>query len=130
MQNSEGRIANVESRKRLDLPERLLEFACAVVRFGNRVRAGAAGRYTASQLMRAAASAGANYREACAAESRADFVHKSQVVLKELREAEYWLELMRRTALVPIAAVAPLAKETDELIRIMVKSVVTAKSKQ
>jgi len=43
------------------------------------------GKHVANQLMRAATSSGANYEEACSAESRADFIHKVQIVLKELR---------------------------------------------
>ncbi len=80
--------------------------------------------------MRAATSTGANYREACSAESRADFVHKLQLVLKEMREAEYWLQLLSRSDFTPDGALNPLLCEVDEPIRILVKSVVTAKAKK
>ena len=63
------------------------------------------------------------------AESRADFTHKMQVVLKELRESEYWLRLIERTRILPTALVQRPLAEVDELIRIMVKSVVTVKSR-
>ena len=79
--------------------------------------------------MRAGTSAGANYEEACGAESRADFVHKLQIVLKELRESFYWLRLIKKTAL--ILTTDPellfLLQEAKELTNIIAKSVVTAK---
>jgi len=112
-----------------DIAERLLDFASACFGLANRLGQTAAGRYMAGQLMRAGASAGANYQEACGAESRADFIHKLQIVLKELREAHYWLQLICRTGLVPSEAAKPTLGEADELVRIVAKSVVTAKSK-
>lgn len=78
--------------------------------------------------MRSATSAGVNYQEARGAESRADFVHKHQVVLKELRETQYWLTLTERASLAPASALAPLLAEVEELIRMVVKSILTAKS--
>jgi four helix bundle protein len=56
-------------------------------------------RHIALQFLRAATSAGANYEEACAGESRADFIHKLQIVLKELRESLYWLRLVEKSFL-------------------------------
>jgi four helix bundle protein len=124
-QNSETRMQNC----RKDLGDRLLDFAADVIALSVRLQRSPTGRYLVGQLVRASASAGANFQEARGAESRADFVHKLQVVLKELREAEYWLKLLRRTKLMPADLLtAPLA-EADELIRIVVKSVVTAKSR-
>ena len=81
--------------------------------------------------MRAGSSAGANYEEACGAESRADFVHKLQIVLKELRESKFWLRLLERSSLVDPAypALHALMKEAQELTNIIAKSVVTAKKR-
>jgi four helix bundle protein len=126
---SEGRYQKAEGRS-ADIGGRLLNFAVDVVRFSRRLERTATSRYLANQLMRAATSTGANYREACSAESRADFVHKLQIVLKEMREAEYWLQLLSRSDFTPDGALKPLLSEVDELIRILVKSVVTAKAKK
>jgi four helix bundle protein len=125
---SEGRSQNTEGRNP-DIGDRLLDFAVNVVRFSRRLERTATSRYLANQLMRAATSTGANYREACSAESRADFVHKLQLVLKEMRETEYWLLLLSRADFTPDEALRPLLGEVDQLIRILVKSVVTAKAK-
>ena len=79
--------------------------------------------------MRAATSSGANYQEACAAESKADFVHKMQIVLKELRESHYWLRLVERVGTFPDASTPSLLKESDELIKLFARSIITAKGR-
>jgi four helix bundle protein len=103
-----------------DIGQRLLGFASDIIRLTVRLQRTAVGRYLGNQLMRSAASSGANYREACGAESKADFVRKMQIVLKELREAEYWLQLMARAEVAPEDALKPLTMEVDELVRILV----------
>lgn len=109
--------------------ERLLLFAASCINLGGRMSRTMAGLYIASQLMRSAGSSGANYEEACGAESRADFVHKMQLVLKELRESGYWLRLCATAKLVPSNDLTTLLREADELTRIIAKSVMTAKSR-
>jgi four helix bundle protein len=83
-----------------------------------------------AQLLRAASSAGANYEEACGAESRADFTHKLQISLKELREACYWLKLMSRSQLAAEDQLAALLDQAGILSRMVGKSIVTAKSRR
>ena len=111
----------------VDLRERLLDFAAGCLRLGGRLVRSTPGRYVAGQLMRSSASAGANYMEARGAESRADFVHKLQVALKEAKESQYWLALVARAELLNQDAVQALTTEADALVRILAKSVVTAK---
>jgi len=79
-------------------------------------------------LLRSATSSGANYQEACAAESRADFVHKLQIVLKELRESLYWLKLIKKSFSNTVDLQTEL-NETQELANIVAKSIVTAKGR-
>ena len=114
---------------RQELEERLLSFAAGCMKLTGRLGRTMEGRYVIGQLMRASASAGTNYQESCAAESRADFVHKLQIVLKELRESEYWLKLMRRGALLPDSTTGPLLAEAEQLVKILAKSVITTKSR-
>jgi four helix bundle protein len=88
-----------------------------------------AGRHIFGQLFRAVSSAGANYEEARAGESTADFIHKMQIVLKELRESKYWLKVIVTARLVQKESeIVHLQKESSELTRIVAKAVVTAKS--
>ena len=113
--------------KRQDLSERLLDFAASGIKLTVKLNRSAVGRYIASQLTRASASAGANYEEACRAESKADFVHKMQLVLKESRESLYWLKLAEIAELVSANDLQPLLHRADELVRIVAKSVITAR---
>jgi len=114
---------------RRDLSDRLLEFGANAIKLTAKLNRAATGRHIANQLMRAATSSGANYQEACAAESKADFVHKMQIVLKELRESHYWPRLVERVGAFTDASTPSLLKEADELIKIFAKSIVTAKGR-
>jgi four helix bundle protein len=137
MKNEKCKIGNAKSKKRKEsivqmpsnLSERFEEFAAEVIKGIARIQKNFAGRHIAGQLIRSATSAGANYEEACGAESRQDFIHKLQVVLKELRESLFWMRLSLKADLVSMEAVQSLLKEGNELANIIGKSVVTAKKR-
>jgi four helix bundle protein len=129
MQNAKCKM---QSDARSDLPkldERLLDFAVAAVRLVNAFPGTVTGRHIGGQLMRAGTSAAANYEEACAGESRADFLHKMQLALTELREARFWLRLTSRTGLAAGPECQDVLQEAEELCNIVAKSVVTARSR-
>ena len=109
------------------LSDRLEDFAVEVIKLAGKLQRTFVGRHIAGQLVRSATSAGANYEEACSGESRSDFIHKLQIVLKELRESLYWLRLTSRSGLISEGEANPLLKEGKELANIVAKSVVTAK---
>ncbi len=111
-----------------DISERLLDFGAGVIHLVGGLRRTFVGRHIGGQLVRCSTSAGANYEEACGAESRPDFIHKLQVVLKELRESIYWLRLTRRSGLLDASASDPLLGEATELAKIIGKSIVTARA--
>ncbi len=73
------------------LSERILDFVVKVVQLVDVLPKGLAATRIGGQLIDSATSSGANYEEACAPESRSDFVYKMSVVLKELKETRYWL---------------------------------------
>ena len=106
----------------------MLILATGCIKLTDRLARTQSARHIGGQVMRSATSAGANYQEARGAESRADFVHKLQVVLKELRETQYWLTLVECSNLAPAPALKHLLAEVDELIRMIVSSILTAKS--
>jgi four helix bundle protein len=114
------------------ISDRLLNFAIEVIKIIEKLRRSLVGRQIAGQLLRSSTSAGANYEEASGAESRLDFVHKLQIVLKELRESIYWLRLIAKSGLLPDynEKLMDLIREGNELAKIIGKSVVTAKSNQ
>ena len=113
-------VANIkmqnEHRKSEELSERFLDFASETIHLINQVKKSHVTRQITLQLLRSATSCGANYEEACGAESRSDFLHKLQIVLKELRESHYWLKLLERTDnSVPNEHLPKLVRESREL---------------
>ena len=81
----------------------------------------------ARQLLRSATSVGANYRSACRARSRADFISKIGVVEEEADETLYWLELLSESKLVKPESIQGLITEVQELVAIFTASGRTAK---
>jgi four helix bundle protein len=81
-----------------EIRERVFRFACAIVALHDvLVTRGGSARDMSRQLMRSATSIGANLEEADAGQSRADFVSKCTISLKEARESLYWLRLLHAT---------------------------------
>ena len=86
------------------------------------------GIHISGQLVRSGTSPAPNYGEAQSAESRADFIHKMKVCLKELRETRAWLLIIARAKLIkPVSKLDPDINENNELISIFVKSINTAR---
>ena len=114
-----------------DLSERFLVFVVSIIKLEKQLCKTYSGRHIYGQLFRAGTSAGANYEEARAGESRADFIHKMQIVLKELRESYFWIKLIIAAKLITTEdeVLKFLFNESKELASIIAKSVVTAKSK-
>ena len=95
---------------------------------GGRAARDPRGRHVASQIVRSGVAAAPNYDEARSGESRADFVHKVNVALKELVETRGWLKFIILAGLLPAKRVAVLVEECDQLCRILGKSIATAKA--
>ncbi len=110
-----------------DIADRMLEFAGGALRLSSKLPASAAGRHVLLQLVRSATAAGANYEEARAAESSADFTHKLAVACKEIREASYWVRLVERSGWVR-DDLRHLIRESDELTAILGASIRTARA--
>jgi len=84
-------------------------------------------RIIGKQVLRSGTSIGANYRAACRARSRAEFVAKLGVVLEEADETAFWLDLLRDTGIFPDRRLQGLIREANELVSIFVASMRTAK---
>ncbi len=127
-----GINANGRSRAaaaKFDLEDRLLDYAAEVIRFIESLVKSEAGRHVSGQLLRSGTAPLAHQGEATSAESTKDFIHKMKVALKELRESLRWIKLVVRIPLIKETTSAEkLPTETDELIRIFVTSIRTAKS--
>src|SRR6476646_5060272 len=111
-----------------ELAERLINFAARIGKVVDALPDTRLGRHVAGQLVRCGTSPAPNYGEACAAESRADFIHKLGIVLKELRETRIWLRLAVKSRLLPPKKLDLLTDEATQLMNIIGKSIVTAKA--
>jgi four helix bundle protein len=80
------------------------------------------------QLLRCGTSVGANYRAACRAKSRADFIAKLKIVEEECDESIYWMELLAAMQLGSEASIAALIKEANQILSIVVASIRTARN--
>ena len=112
-----------------ELSSRLWQFAARVCKVVDALPDTRVGRHVAGQLVRSGTSTPPNYDESCAAESREDFVHKLSIALKELKETRGWLNFIPLAGLLRVNRVADLLGECEELVRILGKSVATAKGK-
>jgi four helix bundle protein len=112
-----------------DLSERLLDFAARTGKVVDALPDTRMGRHIAGQLVRCCTAPAPNYEEACAAESRRDFIHKLRIALKELRESRCWIRLIIKADLLPKKRLDKLLDESTQLCNIVGKSIVTAKSR-
>src|SRR5438309_9658915 len=103
-----------------ELKTRTKEFALRILKLVAALPKTIEGRAIASQLVRSGTSVAANYRAACRARSRSEFVAKMGVVLEEADETQLWLELIIESKLLPVRRVEPLLEEANELVAIFV----------
>ena len=80
-----------------------------------------------SQLLRSCSSIGANSHEARYAQSRADFINKMEIALKECYETEYWLEILLKVNSIDIQTYKKLSDKCGTIRRKLIASVTTAK---
>jgi len=103
-----------------DLKPRTKEFARRVIRLFAALSKDTAAQILGKQLLRAATSVGANYREANRARTKAEFISKIGDCLKEADESSYWLELLLDEGFLTPAELEPLLSEANELVAIFV----------
>jgi four helix bundle protein len=115
--------------KEKDIKERGFSFACRIVNlyqfFANKK---GGGEILGRQVLRSGTSIGANLEEASAGQSRADFISKCNIALKEARETYYWLRLLMTTKIVSVDRLRPLANESNELVAILTTIVKKSRS--
>jgi len=109
------------------LSERLWDLAARVGKVVDGLPDSKLGKHVSGQLVRCGTSSAPNYDESGAAESRDDFVHKLSVALKELRETRGWLRFIVKAGLLSQKRVGSVLDESEQLCRVLGKSVLTAK---
>lgn len=112
-----------------DLQERLIEFSVKTLKFLDTLPENRTVRHLSGQLMRSSTATALIYGEAQGAESKRDFIHKMRLVLKELRESQVCLEILKRMNYETKGSEnLILLREAGELVAIFTKSVQTASS--
>lgn len=109
------------------LENRLIDFGAQVIGLTDKLPSTRAANHIAQQILRSGTSPAPNYGEARGAESRADFVHKLGIAVKELNETQVWLKMLVRAKLAPMANAGAILDECRQLARMLNASIQTAK---
>ena len=97
------------------VPDRTFQFAVRIVKLCQHLEeSGGVARTIGKQLLRSGTSIGANVQEGQAGQSKADFISKNYIALKEARETLYWLKLLAATDILPESRLTPIAQEAEE----------------
>ena len=113
-----------------DLIERTKQFALRVIKLVGALPRTIEGRAIASQLMRSGTSVAANYRAACRARSKPEFIATLGTVEEEADESAFWLELIIDAGLMSDSKIRPLLNNASEIVAIMASSKKTAAKSQ
>ena len=116
--------------KTLELQARTRRFAAAVIKFCDGLPKVAAAQRITLQLLDSAGGTDSNYRAACRARSKAEFIAKLGTAIEEADESKGWLELLVESNLTTAEHAAALIQEADELLSIFVRSKKTAETRK
>jgi len=110
-----------------ELKKRTKAFALRVIRLVEALPNNDTCRVLGRQLLRSGSSVGANYRAACRAKSQPDFISKMDTVEEEADETLFWMELLVESGHVKPARLSKLTVEGEEILKIVVASINTAR---
>lgn len=108
------------------IEEKSFDFAVRIVNVYKHLCRSKSENVLSKQLLRSGTSIGANVSEAQKAQSKADFVAKMNIALKEANESYYWIKLLYRTDYLSEAEFKSLESDVDEIVRLLVSICKTA----
>ena len=108
--------------------EKAKDFAVEIVILCREIKENRRESVMTKQLIRCGTSIGANIHESKYAQSKADFINKMQVALKECYESEYWLELLCRTGYLDAEQYNVVRSKCGNIRRMLISSINTVKS--
>jgi len=103
-----------------NIQERTFAYACRIVKLHDVLRERKVAPRLLNQLVGSGTAIGANMQEAQGAESKADFIHKCNIAIKEVRETHFWLRLIAANKYVQPEQLEPILNKTNEIISILV----------
>ncbi|MBU1298224.1 MAG: four helix bundle protein [Bacteroidetes bacterium] len=113
-----------------ELKARTKRFAIEIIKLFRKLPKTDDSRIIGKQVLRSATSVAANYRSACRARSKAEFISKIGIVVEEIDETVFWLEIIFETDIYKSDPIEQLMKEANELLAIFAASQYTAKSRE
>ena len=113
--------------EKYNLQNKSFRFAVRIVKLTKMLKAERKEFILSNQLLRSGTSIGANIVEAQQAQSRADFLSKMNIALKEAVETDYWLRLLEATEYLSTVEFTSIHADCDEIVKILVSSVKSAK---
>jgi four helix bundle protein len=116
------------NRTNFDLEDRLIDFACLCLEVCEMLPNTKAGNNLEYQLSKSSTASALIYGESQAAESKADFLHKIKLVLKEIRETRVNLRIIKQKPVIAHPKLDAALNEVNQLMAIFLKSVKTAKN--
>ena len=111
------------------LKSKSFDFAVRVIKLYKFLKKNYSEYELSQQLLRCGTGVGALIREAEHGESRKDFLHKLNISLKEANECVYWLDLLHATDYINKRMYESMMKDAVELLKMLISSVKTTKSK-
>lgn len=126
--NPKSAIERVLNMNKDDMKRKTMQFGLNIITLVEGLPRGRTADAIGNQLLRSGTSVGANYRAACRARSKADFISKMGLVKEEADESIYWMELLVESEKVDIKSVESLMNGGNEILAITVSSIKTARS--
>jgi four helix bundle protein len=120
-------MQNVKAKFKNEFRERVYKFALDIIAFIEQLPKGQVSSVVGEQLLRSATSIGANVVEAQGATSRKDYANFFAHALKSANETKFWLSLLRDSGKADKETTDKLLKETNELAKMLAKSILTLK---
>ena len=112
------------------MKQRTKAFAVRIIKLVDSLPNKVTSREIGRQLLRSGMSVGSNYRAACRGRSKAEFCSKLGIVEEEADESIFWMELLVEAGLVEQKQLAPLVAEGDEILRVVISSIRTARNRE
>jgi four helix bundle protein len=112
----------------VDLRQRTKAFVIRIIKLAESMPKSQAGYVIGKQVLRSGTSVAANYRAVCRARSKADFISKLGVVVEEIDETLFWLELIVDAGLLPSSRMEGILDEANQLTSIFVAARKTSRS--
>ncbi|OAI07599.1 four helix bundle protein [Methylomonas methanica] len=128
-ENSQLSTVNSPFTKRNPISEKSFAFALRVVKMSKFLQSNKKEYVLSKQVLRSGTAIGALVREAEHAQSKADFINKMSIALKEANETDYWIELLYQSGEITLESYQSIKPDIQELLKLLVSIVKTSRER-